>query len=36
MKLLADDDMFSGPLNTTLAEWRDGHLVAVPWPKTKK
>jgi hypothetical protein len=35
-KLLADDDMFSGPYNTTLAEWRDGRLVKLPWPKPKK
>ena len=35
-KLLADEDSFSGPLNTTLAEWRDGHIVAMPWPKSKK
>ncbi len=35
-KLLAGDDMFSSSYNTTLAEWRDGRLVAMPWPKAKK
>jgi len=35
-KLLAGDDMFSGPLNTTLAEWRDGHIAEMPWPKSKQ
>lgn len=35
-KLLAGDDYFSGPSNSTLAEWRNGTLVKVPWPKAKK
>jgi len=33
-KLLAGDDMFSSSYNTTLAEWRDGRLVELPWPKS--
>jgi hypothetical protein len=35
-KLLAGDDFFSGRNNTTLAEWRDGRMVALPWPKAAK
>jgi ABC-type oligopeptide transport system substrate-binding subunit len=31
-KMLAGDDMFSSSYNTTLAEWRDGRIVAMPWP----
>lgn len=32
-KMLAGDDMFSSSYNTTLAEWRDGRIVELPWPK---
>lgn len=35
-KLLAGDDMFSSSYNTTLAEWRDGRIVELPWPKSAK
>lgn len=35
-KLLAGDDMFSSSYNTTLAEWRDGRIVELPWPKPAK
>ncbi len=35
-KLLAGDDMFSSTYNTTLAEWRDGRLVELAWPKSAK
>lgn len=35
-KLLAGEDMFSSRYNTTLAEWRDGRLVELPWPESTK
>lgn len=35
-KIVAGDDMFSSRSNTTLAEWKDGNLVALPWPKDGK
>lgn len=35
-KMLTGDDMFSSSYNTTLAEWRDGHVVKLPWPKSAK
>ncbi|RZA15075.1 MAG: hypothetical protein EOP93_17580 [Lysobacteraceae bacterium] len=35
-KLLANDDSFSSPYNTTLAEWRDGRLSRLEWPKDAK
>jgi hypothetical protein len=34
--VLAGEDYFSGPANSTLSEWRDGKIVALPWPKAKK
>jgi len=35
-KMLAGDDMFSSSYNTTLAEWRDGRVAKLPWPKPAK
>lgn len=35
-KMLAGDAVFNSPYNTTLAEWRDGRVVKLPWPKSAK
>lgn len=35
-KILAGKGTLHSPYNTTLAEWRDGRLVRLPWPGSGK
>lgn len=35
-KILAGKGVFHSHHNTTLAEWRDGRLVKMPWPRSAK